>query len=94
TVTLTAATPNKVMNFTLARPPGGVVEGGTIVLIGAIAAAVVIGLLGLMFALGRRRRTRCPNCGKPKAPDQPLCPECQAKGRPPVKTEPPPPMDL
>lgn len=88
-VVLDAASPNKIVNFVLARPAPGL--GADVFL--AIAIVVGIGLaalLGILLGMGRRR-ARCPVCGKPKARDREVCAECEAKGLRPARTSVPPP---
>ncbi len=86
TVSLTTANPMKVVNFTLSPISAGGVNT-TLLYIGAGLAALLV-LAGLLF-LFVRRKSRCPVCGKAKASDQEVCPECMAKGLHPPGSAPP-----
>lgn len=90
TVVLDSASPNKVVNFVLAKPAAGL-DAGAFLLIAIVAGLGLAALLGLLLVMGRRR-ARCPVCGKPKARDREVCAECEGKGlRPGMSPVPPPP---
>ncbi len=97
TANLTPTNPDAVVNFALSPVPNGGIPPGLLLVIG-----IGGGLLALIaisgFVLLLRRQSRCPVCGKLKARDQEVCPECMAKGlHPPGATlpapPPPPPME-
>ncbi len=80
TANVTPTNPDAVVNFALSPVPSGGIPPGpllAIVIGGGLLALVAIGGFVLLLL---RRRSRCPVCGKPKARDQEVCPECMAKG--------------
>jgi len=90
TVALTTAVPDQVLNVDLTPVPRGIEPALFLVAI-AIGGLLALLILGSLLFLLVRRRSRCPVCGKPKAPDREVCPECEAKGLHPPGAVPPPP---
>lgn len=85
----TPSAPSQIVNFDLTPVPTGLSPGAFVAIAvgGGLAAIALLGLLLLFLA---RRRSKCPVCGKPKARDPPVCPECAAKGLLPLGAVPPP----
>ncbi len=87
-VNFTPASPSQIVNFDLKPVPSGI-PPGTFLAIAVGGGIAAVALLGLLLALLARRRSKCPVCGKPKARDQPVCPECTSKGLLPPGAVPP-----
>ncbi len=78
TATLTPAAPTVRLNLTLQPIPGA--SSGAFLVIAIGVGLALLAILSLVLFFLRRRRSQCPVCGKPKASDQEVCPECMAKG--------------